>query len=277
MAIERVEKLPALPARPVEGHKGLFGRVLVVGGNEEMIGAPVLAGMAALRMGAGLVQVAMPLSVLAAGLSVCPELIGLGLAADRADVEKLAGAAERADAVVVGPGFGTGDLAKGRLKAMVGLAGKAMVVDADGLNILAALKRWPEGTFRARGVLTPHPGEMRRLMALMGGSKEREASSEKLGIDEAYRIDVAARAALEFGQVVVLKGHRTVVADADGRRVYVNSTGDSSLSKAGTGDVLSGVIGCLQGQKIGAFEAACLGVWIHGRAGEIAGERLGGR
>jgi hydroxyethylthiazole kinase-like uncharacterized protein yjeF len=275
--IERVERLPALPARPVEGHKGLFGRVLVVGGNDEMIGAPVLAGMAALRMGAGLVQVGMPSSVLAAGLSVCPELIGLGLRSDSADVEKLVGAAEKADAVVVGPGIGTGDLAKGRLKALVGLAGKAMVVDADGLNILSGLKRWPEATFRGTAVLTPHPGEMRRLMSLMERSEQREASSEKLGTDEGYRIEVASGSAFEFGHVVVLKGYRTVVADAGGRRVYVNSTGDSSLSKAGTGDVLSGVIGCLLGQRVEPFDAACLGVWIHGRAGEIAGKRLGRR
>src|SRR5688572_25145440 len=221
MAIERVESLPKLPVRPVEGHKGLFGRVLVVGGNEEMIGAPVLAGMAALRMGAGLVQVAMPASVLPAALSVCPELVGLGLSADRADVEKLAEAAEKADAVVVGPGIGTGELAKARLKALVGVRNKLIVVDADGLNILAALKHWPEGTFRASAVLTPHPGEMGRLMQLM-----HEQPRPDLGTDEEYRTDVAWRAANVFGHVLVLKGHRTVVADPQGR-VYVNSTGDS--------------------------------------------------
>jgi hydroxyethylthiazole kinase-like uncharacterized protein yjeF len=276
MAIERVEALPKLPPRPVEGHKGLFGRVLVVGGNDEMIGAPVLAGMAALRMGSGLVSVAMPRSVLAAGLSVCPELIGLGLASNRPDVERLADAAEKADAVLVGPGIGTGELTKARLKALVGIRNKPIVVDADALNILATLKHWPEATFRATAVLTPHPGEMKRLMQLMDvRSEEREASSEQLGTDEGYRIEVATRAASEFGHVVVLKGHRTVVSD--GRRVYVNSTGDSSLSKAGTGDVLSGVIGCLLGQKMKPFDAACLGVWIHGRAGELAGARMGRR
>src|SRR5688572_22673194 len=214
MAVERVEKLPPLPPRPAEGHKGLFGRVLIVGGNEEMIGAPALAGMAALRMGAGLVQVAMPKAVLAAGLSVCAELIGVGLAADRPDVERLADAAEKADAVVVGPGIGTGELAKARLRALVGIRNKPVVVDADGLNLLAALRRWPEATFRATGVLTPHPGEMKRLMQLMDGGD----AGRGLGTDDEYRIDVATRAASEFGHVVVLKGHRTVVAD--GRRVY---------------------------------------------------------
>jgi NAD(P)H-hydrate epimerase len=271
MPIERVEKLPALPPRPSEGHKGLFGRLLVVGGNEEMIGAPVLAGMAALRMGSGLVSVAMPKSVLASGLCVCPELIGLGLAVDRPDVERLADAAEKADAVVVGPGIGTGELAKSRLRALVGIRNKPVVVDADGLNLLAALRHWPEATFRATAVLTPHPGEMKRLMQLM----DAVDAGGDLGTDEGYRVDVASRAASEFGHAVVLKGHRTVVSD--GRRVYVNTTGDSSLSKAGTGDVLSGVIGCLLGQKVGPFDAACLGVWVHGRAGEIAGARVGRR
>jgi NAD(P)H-hydrate epimerase len=93
--------------------------------------------------------------------------------------------------------------------------------------------------------------------------------------DDEGRIELAGLAANAFKQIVVLKGHRTVVAD--GERVYVNRTGDSSLSKAGTGDVLSGVIGSLMGQKMERFEAACAGVWLHGRAGELAGERLGRR
>src|SRR5512133_1198953 len=104
IVLERVQKAGALPPRPEDGNKGTFGRVLIVGGNEEMIGAPVLAGMAALRMGAGLVQVAMPMSVLAAARSVCPELIGIGLTAGAN--RKLLEAAARADAVVVGPGLG---------------------------------------------------------------------------------------------------------------------------------------------------------------------------
>ena len=193
------------------------------------------------------------------------------MSADGADVGRLAEAAEKADAVVVGPGIGTGDLAKVRLKALVGIRNKPAVVDADGLNILSGLKHWPEGTFRASAVLTPHPGEMGRLMGLM-----QEEAREGLGTDEAYRADVAWRAANVFGHVVVLKGHRTVVADAGGR-VYVNATGDSSLSKAGTGDVLSGLIGCLLGQQDHPFDAGCLAVWVHGRAGEIAGTRLGRR
>jgi NAD(P)H-hydrate epimerase len=114
-------------------------------------------------------------------------------------------------------------------------------------------------------VLTPHPGEMGRLGALIG---RRTVPSDEKG-----RIDIAAEAARAFGQVVLLKGSRTVVTD--GRRVYVNTTGNRALSKAGTGDVLSGVIGSLLGQGMSGFESACLGAFLHGRAGEIAGERLG--
>jgi hydroxyethylthiazole kinase-like uncharacterized protein yjeF len=239
MQLERVDRPAALPARAVDGNKGMFGRVLIVGGNEEMIGAPVLAGMAALRMGAGLVQVAMPMSVLAAALSICPELIGMGLAAGAN--RKLVEAAAKADAVVVGPGLGQSAGAKKRLMALTGLD-RPMVVDADGLNMLAGMKGWPGKMFKASAVLTPHPGEMRRLAALLpakgaGGWVGKGA----IPSDGASREAIAVLAARTFGQVVVLKGRETVVTD--GRRIYVNRTGDSTLAKAGTGDILSGVLG----------------------------------
>jgi NAD(P)H-hydrate epimerase len=134
------------------------------------------------------------------------------------------------------------------------------------LNLLAAGKRWP-GFFKAHAVLTPHPGEMARLAKLFGRSEVPR--------DEAGRIEIAMTAANQFGQVVVLKGSQTVVTDGD--RVYVNQTGDSSLSKAGTGDVLSGVVGTLLAQKMDRFDAAVAAVWLHGRAGELAGQRLGRR
>ena len=144
---------------------------------------------------------------------------------------------------------------------------KPTVIDADGLNLLAREKRWPAKAFKAHAVLTPHPGEMKRLARLIGRSE--------VPSDDAGRTDIALVAANAFGQVVVLKGHRTVVTD--GSRVYVNDTGDSSLSKAGTGDVLSGILGALVAQQMGRFEAACAAVWIHGKAGEIAGSLLGRR
>jgi len=259
-----ITTLPALPPRPADGHKGMFGRVLVVGGNGEMLGAPVMAGTSALRTGAGLVQIAVPKSLLVAALSITPELIGLGLGKS-GGIRRLLEAAAKADAVVVGPGLGQSPETADRLGQLVRLE-KPMVVDADGLNVLAARKRWP-GFFKAHAVLTPHPGEMGRLAKLIG--------RKTVPTDDAGRIDIATAAATAFDQVVVLKGSRTVVTD--GQRVYVNNTGDSSLSKAGTGDVLTGIIGTFLAQKMSQFDAASAGVWIHGRAGELAGERLGRR
>jgi NAD(P)H-hydrate epimerase len=262
--MERVTAPPHLPPRPAEGHKGTFGRVLVVGGNDGMIGAPVLAGTAALRMGAGLVQLAVPRSILSACLTITPELIGLGLG-KAAGKDQLLEAGEKADAIVLGPGLGRTPEAEARLTRLV-LLDKPMVIDADGLNILSGMRKWPS-FFKAKAVLTPHPGEMARLGKLLGRTSVPTV--------EEGRIDIAASAAEAFGQVVVLKGERTVVTDA--RRVYVNNTGNSTLSKAGTGDVLSGILGTLLAQGIGGFDSACLAVYLHGRAGEIAGERVGMR
>ncbi len=259
----RISTLPKLPERPVDGHKGLFGRVLVVGGNDAMVGAPVLAGTAALRMGAGLVQIAVPRSILPAALSITPELIGLplknGVKSDLLD------AAKNADAIVLGPGLGQSADARISVLKLIQID-KPIVIDADALNLLARENRWPRN-FKAQAVLTPHPGEMKRLGKLIKRSD--------VPADDEGRIELAMLAATRFKQILVLKGHRTVVTDGD--RVYVNRTGDSSLSKAGSGDVLSGIIGTLLAQEMDRFDAACAGVWIHGKAGEIAGSRLGRR
>jgi NAD(P)H-hydrate epimerase len=262
--MQRITQLPPLSPRPKDGHKGLFGRVLVVGGNEGMIGAPSLAGKSALRMGAGLVQIAVPRSILAAALSITPELIGLGLGKSSAK-DDLLKAGEKADAIVIGPGLGQTPEALARLQRLVRLE-KPMVVDADALNLLSKQKRWPS-YFKARAVLTPHPGEMKRLAKLF--------DRDEVPSDDEGRIEIATLAANTFHQVIVLKGNRTIVTD--GEIVYVNRTGDSSLSKAGTGDVLSGIIGTLLAQEMTQFDAACAGVWLHGKAGEIAGKRLGMR
>lgn len=260
----RITSPPPLPARPKDGHKGLFGRVLVVGGNDGMIGAPTMAGRAALTLGAGLVEIAVPRSILAAALMITPELIGLGL--DKATgKDALLAVGEKADAIVIGPGLGQTPEVLARLQWLVRLD-KPMVVDADGLNLIAKQKRWPS-YFKARAVLTPHPGEMKRLGKLIG--------RDDVPNDDAGRIGLATEAATVFGQVVVLKGNRTVVTD--GHRAYVNHTGDSSLSKAGTGDVLSGMTGALLAQEMDRFDAACAAVYLHGRSGEIAGEKLGMR
>jgi NAD(P)H-hydrate epimerase len=263
--MQRIKQLLPLPPRPVSGQKGMFGRVLIVGGSMEMIGAPVMAGEAALRIGSGLVQIAMPGPVLAAALSVVPELIGLSLDESAVSTRKLLEAAEKADVLAIGPGLGQSKSIGKRLDALFRLD-KPMVVDADALNYLASLRTWPK-YFAARAVLTPHPGEMKRLAKLIG----RDAVPE----DEKGRIAIAVEAAKAFGQVILLKGHRTIVTDS--RKVYINHTGDSSLSKAGAGDVLSGILASLIGQKMDIFDAACLAAHLHGKAGEMAGKRLGRR
>jgi NAD(P)H-hydrate epimerase len=261
--MKRIVTLPPLPPRPIEGHKGMFGRVLVVGGGEGMIGAPALAGTAALRTGAGLVQIATLKPILAATLSITPELIGLPLSGTA--MASLLKAAEAADALAIGPGMGQLPDAKARLMRLIQLK-KLMVLDADALNILAAEKRWP-AKFNASAILTPHPGEMKRLAKLLKRSD--------VPTDDDGRIELATVAATTFKQVLVLKGSRTVVTD--GEKVYLNRTGDSSLSKAGTGDVLSGMLATLLAQGMDRFDAACAATWLHGKAGEIAGERLGRR
>ncbi len=230
-----------------------------------MIGAPILAGEAALRTGSGLVQVAMPREVLAAGLSVVPELIGMALDENKASAQKLLEAAEKADVIAVGPGLGQSPSIRPRLNALFRIK-KPMVVDADALNYLSSLASWPK-FFAAKAVLTPHPGEMKRLAKLFG---ETEVPSDEKG-----RIEIALKAAKTFGQIILLKGHRTIVTD--GNKIFINKTGDSSLSKAGAGDVLSGILASLIGQKMPPFDAACAAVHLHGKAGELAGKRLGRR
>jgi NAD(P)H-hydrate epimerase len=214
-------------------------------------------------MGSGLVHIAMPRAILHSALGVTPELIGIPLG--KGVGKDLLDAADSADALIVGPGLGKSPDARARVKRLIRVD-KPMVIDADGLNILSMEKRWPRD-FHAKAILTPHPGEMKRLAKLF----------DRIDVpgDDDGRIDIAIKAATTFGQIIVLKGHRTIVTD--GKRVYINRTGDSTLSKAGTGDVLSGIIGSLLGQGMDRFDAACAGVNIHGRAGEIAGKRLGRR
>lgn len=249
-----ITELPALPRRPADGHKGTFGKLLVVGGTETMIGAPMLAARAAYRAGCGLVQVAMPLAVLGPALTLCCEAIGV----DRDDSDALAEAVASADAIVVGPGLGLSSKDSDAL-TMILAASAPAVLDADALNRLAAADEMPR--LASRHVLTPHPGEMRRL----NGWLDRD----DVPTDETGRIDLAGHAARTFGCTVLLKGRRTVITD--GERARVNPTGDVTLAKAGSGDVLSGLIGSLLAQGMRPFEAACCGSFFHGLAGEHVG------
>ena len=262
-----VNELPRLPRRVADGHKGTYGKVLVVAGSRTMSGAAVLCGSAALRGGAGLVQVACPAAVqpvVAAG-NPCYTTLPIRQHADGAFSE---GAADdvvepgrAATVLAVGPGLGrTPDVAALVRELLSELPQLPAVVDADGLNVLAP---WAD-EFRgrpARLVLTPHPGEFARLT----GGPVPETPYE--------RAEQAVAFAARSGVVLVLKGAGTVVTD--GTRVYRNPTGNPGMATGGAGDVLTGLVAALIGQQLPAFDAAVLGSWVHGRAGDLAAAVLG--
>lgn len=260
----RLQTVPPLPQRPTEGHKGTFGHLLILAGSSGMIGAPILSGLAALRGGCGLAYVAAPAEVLPWVLMHVPELVGLPLGS-APQAKRFAAMAQQATALVAGPGMGTQAASLARLKLLLRLD-KPCVVDADAITLLAqgaiALSQ-----VQAQLVLTPHPGEMARLT--------RWLELGSVPDDEAGRIEIAAAAARKLRQVVLLKGHRTIITD--GARCRANQSGDTSLAKAGTGDVLTGLIGSLLAQGMPPFEAASLGAHLHGLAGETAGHKLGAR
>ncbi|MBI4718251.1 MAG: NAD(P)H-hydrate dehydratase [Planctomycetes bacterium] len=259
------EKAP-LPPRSEAAHKGDVGRVLVVGGccgEVLMVGAPALAANAALRSGAGLVQVAVPEPLRLPVAILVPCATTRTLPQDTAGLLQAAGEYQ-ADVVALGPGLGE-SLPAEVVGEFVAQFSGGVVVDADGLNRLAEL---PGPTFHdpQRVVLTPHPGEMRRLLAVRG--QEADFADTPSGRRSAALALVEA-----FGCTVVLKGHATVVTN--GGRLFVNDTGNSGMATAGTGDVLTGVIAALLGQGMPALEAAILGVHLHGLAGDFAAEELG--
>ncbi len=242
-------EIPSVPERPTSAHKGTFGTVVVVGGSAMMIGAPALTAGAALRTGCGLVKIAAPAKVLPFCLTIEPSATGLR----RADMEKVA-----EDAVLaVGPGMGTGPKRR-KLLAHLLSGPRRMVLDADGLNNFAAMAEG-DRLNHCPLVMTPHPGEARRLMKVAGLSGDPA--------DAAQRPEIAVALANSFLAVVVLKGQGTIVTD--GVRVYTNTTGNPAMATAGTGDVLTGAIASLIAQGMELFDAAVLGVYLHGLAGDL--------
>ena len=252
-----------LPTRESASNKGSFGRVLSVGGCAHYMGAPVLACRAALRTGAGLVTLAAPHTVSQAMAATLLEVTHLpltesaegGIAAGAAPmVEEAVG---RYDALVAGCGMGQSAGARAFLEALLldGIAAHAkVVVDADGLNLLAAIPDWWHD-LPQQVVLTPHPGEMARLLGSNVADVQRD------------RVKAASGAAAVWGRVVVLKGAYTVVAAPDGA-VRIAPFANPALATAGTGDVLAGITAALLAQGLAPFEAACCGVFLHGLAGE---------
>lgn len=266
--IQLVSNLPSAPVRHDDAHKGDCGRVLVVAGSRGMSGAACLAGTAALRGGAGLVTVATPQGIQTIVAGYEPSYLTLGLREDdhgrihSSANEQLAELLPRQSAVAIGPGLGqSAALLEMVVKMYEGIT-TPCVFDADALNLLSKrsylLKRSPEAAPR---ILTPHVVEFARISGL--------------GV-EAIQSDRAGSAA-EFAKknqvIIVLKGSNTVITD--GTRVAINTTGNSGMATGGTGDVLTGLIASLLGQAMIPFEAAQLGVHLHGLAGDLAAEELG--
>ncbi|HUF00644.1 MAG TPA: NAD(P)H-hydrate dehydratase [Anaerolineales bacterium] len=281
-----------LPERPLASHKGTFGTALIAAGSINYTGAVLLAGEAAYRAGAGLVTLAVPASlhVTLAGQFreatwvLLPHEMG---AISSAAAEVLAKNFERASALLIGPGFGTENSTKEFVENILGGKYSAkknaqrigfvhqesekreesnaklppMVIDADGLKLLAQIKDW-QMKIPMPAVLTPHPGEM---SVLTGISKEEIQDN---------RLEIARKYAEEWGHVLVLKGAFTVIAAPDGRATVI-PVASPALSRAGTGDVLAGLIVGLRAQGLDAYEAAVAGAWIHAQAGLYAADDLG--
>ena len=280
-----------LPDRPLDSHKGTFGTALIVAGSASYTGAAVLAGEAAYRVGAGLVTLAVPSNLHSAIAGQIPEatwaLLPHEMGAISASAsEVLAKKYERATALLIGPGLGTEESteeffkniitqksAQKKSSARIGFIHSenkteekngtlpALVIDADGLTLLAKLKDW-HTTLPTQAILTPHPGEMSTLTGLT----KDEIQDDRQG--------VASKYAKEWGHVVVLKGAFTVVASPDGR-VTVIPVASPALARAGSGDVLAGIIVGLRAQGLDAFDAAVTGAWIHAQAGLYAADDLG--
>ena len=265
--MQLIKSIPKLKARPANGHKGDFGKVCIIAGSVGMSGAAALAGRAALRAGAGLVRVATAKSALPIVASIEPSYTTIPLAED-ADgrisakaINAILSAVSENDAVAFGPGVGVTTSLRLIVQTLLEQEQLRLVIDGDGLNNLSALKSWPS-RLRAELVLTPHPGEMKRLWSGL--------LREQLPRD---RQEQAAQFAQHSKTTVVLKGAGTVVTD--GQKVYVNKTGNPGMATAGSGDVLTGVITALMGQGLSNFDAAVLGVYVHGLAGDIAAKKLG--
>lgn len=285
MTTQRIDSLPTLPARPADGHKGTFGTVAIVGGTAgmhhddefepTMLGAPALAAMGAIRSGCGLVKIAAPSPIIEHVLTLAPFATGYGLEVDHARSVIAAHAAPVIDelcmtcsVLVAGMGMGPSHATGQIITRLLSQEDCPVVIDADGLNALSELPGF-DRDLRASAVLTPHPGEAKRLLAAL--SIEANPAG-----DESQRIDACARLAQRLGCVVVLKGKGTVVSD--GHRVWVCERGSPALAAGGTGDVLAGVIGSIIAQTRDAegfdlLQAAAVGVQAHAIAGEEWAEK----
>lgn len=253
--------LKLLSDRPVNSHKGDFGKTLLLCGSRGYTGAAALAAMGALRTGAGLVYLGVPESIYAIEAVKLTEPIvfplpdeGGMLSADAAAVvERMLG---KMDAVLIGPGLGQSSGTLSVVKTVIEKASCPVVVDADGINLLAAHMDILRGR-TAPTILTPHEGEFQRLAGPV--CESREASAKAFSN--------------RFHAVMVLKGHNTVITD--GTTLYRNTTGNPGMAVGGSGDVLAGMIVSFLGQGLSPMEASAVGAWIHGAAGDICATEIG--
>ncbi len=239
--------IPKMPERPENSNKGTFGKILNVSGSEYMTGAAYLSSISALKIGAGYVELASHEKVLRVASSFSPEIV-------LAPVEKIPNIIKTSTVLLIGCGLSTSDEAVKIFKQTVSLSKELpTVIDADGLNILAENNiQLPENV-----VLTPHPKEASRLLHT---TLDKVLQSPE---------DTAQEICKKYNCVTVLKSHRTIVASQYGT-IYYNKTGNSALAKAGSGDVLAGMIAGLLAQHMNTFDASVLGVYLHGLAGDLA-------
>jgi NAD(P)H-hydrate epimerase len=259
---------PLIPARSAFAHKGTFGRALIVAGSRNYPGAAALAARAAYQVGAGLVTLVVPQSIQAMLVPQIVEATWIPIPDERGSVtpvviEALEEEWTSTDAMLVGPGFGLDPLAAEATWQLLQKATSMLptVVDADALKHLASHSEW-HTELGDQMTLTPHPGEM----SVLTGMQTQDIQAD--------RTEVARSWARDWGQIVMLKGAHTVIADPDGRaRILPFAT--ASLAKAGTGDVLAGALVGLLAQQIAPFDATTLAGYLHGRAGELAAEAIG--
>lgn len=271
--MQQITTLPQIRERNPSSHKGEFGRVFVAAGSTGMTGAAYLSSKAALRSGAGLVTLGIPegLNAVMEVKLTCvmtrpmPQTTAGTLAI--AAKPKIIESARNADVVVIGPGLSQHPETRELTIALLRELNVPIVLDADGLNAVAGQ---PDviGAAKNSIVLTPHPGELARLMNLRSA-----ADVQRNRMNTAKQFVTSLQNGGDKDIVLALKGHETIVIDRN--RIYVNDTGNPGMASAGSGDVLSGVVGALIGQGLSAFDAAQLGVHIHGLAGDIAAQRKG--
>ena len=254
--------------RRADTHKGDYGHVLVIGGSIGLTGAPVMAAQAALRSGAGLVTLAVPEAICFIAASKLTEVMVHPLPESPAgtfstgSLPKLRGLIRKATILAVGPGISQEPAAARFVQRLLDECALPIVLDADGINAFAGGARSRLKKAKGPVVITPHAGEMARLLGI---------STRAVQLN---RLSTAKKAAKELRVVVVLKGHRTVVVSPAGQ-TYVNSTGNPGMASGGMGDVLTGIIAALIGQGLDLFSAAKAGVYLHGLAGDLAARYLG--